>query len=45
VVVKADVRLMNTGAQNPDLVLNPNPNAVPYNQNTTFLNIGIGYSF
>ena len=45
VVIKVDVRLLNTGAQNPDLVLNPNPSAAPYKQNNTFLNIGIGYSF
>lgn len=45
VVIKADVRLLNTGAQNPDLTVNPNPAAVPYKQNNTFLNIGIGYSF
>ncbi|MGN6569350.1 MAG: hypothetical protein ACTHJ0_15425 [Flavipsychrobacter sp.] len=45
VVIKADVRLMHTGPQNPDLVLNPNPAALPYNQNNTFLNIGVGYSF
>ena len=45
VVVKADVRLLNTGNQNPDLVINPAPNAIPYNPNNTFLNLGIGYSF
>lgn len=45
VVVKADVRLMHTGAQNPDLIINPPPNALPYKQNNSFLNIGIGYSF
>ncbi len=45
VVIKADVRLLHTGPQNPELLVNPNPNAVPYNQNNTFLNIGIGYSF
>ncbi len=45
VVIKADVRLMHTGPQNPDLLLNPNPNALPYNPNNSFLNIGIGYSF
>ncbi len=45
VVIKADVRLLNTGPQNPALLLNPNPNALPYNPNNTFLNIGIGYSF
>ena len=45
VVIKADVRLMNTGAQNPALLVNPNPNALPYNRNNTFINVGIGYSF
>ena len=45
VVVKADVRLLNTGNQNPDLVINPAPNAIPFNPNNTFLNLGIGYSF
>jgi hypothetical protein len=45
VVIKADVRLMTTGDQNPALVINPNPNARPYQKNNTFLNIGIGYSF
>ena len=45
VVIKADVRLMHTGVQNPDLIINPAPNALPYNQNNTLLNIGIGYSF
>jgi hypothetical protein len=45
VVIKADVRLLHTGAQNPELVVNPAPNALPYQQNNQFLNIGIGYSF
>ena len=45
VVIKADVRLMHTGPQNPELVVNPAPNALPYKQNNQFLNIGIGYSF
>jgi hypothetical protein len=45
VVIKANVRLMHTGAQNPELVINPPPNALPYQQNNQFLNIGIGYSF
>jgi hypothetical protein len=44
VVVKADVRIMHTGPQNPELV-NPEPNALPYKQNNQFFNIGIGYSF
>lgn len=45
VVVKADVRILHTGKQNPDLIINPPPNAIPYKQNNQFLNIGIGYSF
>lgn len=43
VVIKADVRLMSTGAENP-LLASPNP-ASPYKQNNSFLNIGVGYSF
>jgi hypothetical protein len=45
VVIKADVRIQHTGPQNPALVINPAPNALPYQQNNQFLNIGIGYSF
>lgn len=45
VVVKADVRLLHTGPQNPALVINPPPNALPYAQNNQFLNLGIAYSF
>lgn len=45
VVIKADVRLLHTGPVNPDLVINPSPSALPYRQNNTFINLGIGYSF
>lgn len=45
VVIKADVRLQHTGPQNPALIINPPPNAIPYKQQDCFLNIGIGYSF
>jgi Phosphate-selective porin O and P len=45
VCIKADVRLVNTGNENPALLLNPNPAAVPYKQSNTLLNIGVGYSF
>ena len=45
VVIKADVRFLHTGEQNPDLIINPNPVAPPYDQNNAFLNIGIGFSF
>ena len=45
VVIKADVRLLHTGPVNPDLIVNPNPLALPYRQNNTFINLGIGWSF
>ncbi|MEP6845192.1 MAG: hypothetical protein ABI861_04285 [Panacibacter sp.] len=45
VTIKADVRLLHTGAQNPDLVIDPAPNALPYQRSNQFFNIGIGYSF
>ncbi len=45
IVIKADVRVLHTGPQNPELVINPPPNAIPYKQDNQFLNIGIGYSF
>ncbi|MEP6583293.1 MAG: hypothetical protein ABJA90_03460 [Ginsengibacter sp.] len=45
IAVKADVRIVHTGRQNPGLVINPPPNALPYRQDNQFLNIGIGYSF
>jgi len=45
IVIKTDMRLLNTGPQNPDLIVNPNPAAVPYKQQNSFFNLGIGYSF
>ncbi|MBN9381459.1 MAG: hypothetical protein J0H74_11875 [Chitinophagaceae bacterium] len=45
VVIKADIRILHTGEQNPALVINPPPNALAYKQNNQLLNIGIGYSF
>lgn len=45
VVIKADVRLTNTGPYNKALLLNPPPVMRPYPQNNSFINIGIGYSF
>ncbi|MEO8148924.1 MAG: hypothetical protein ABI723_14860 [Bacteroidia bacterium] len=45
VAIKADVRFLHTGEQNPDLIINPNPFALPYQQDNTFLNLGIGFSF
>jgi hypothetical protein len=45
VVIKADVHFVHTGSQNPSLVLNPSPSMIPYNQNNTLIDLGIGYSF
>ena len=45
VVIKADIRFLQTGKQNTDLVINPSPTAPPYERSNTFLNIGLGYSF
>ncbi|SCC61659.1 hypothetical protein GA0116948_11920 [Chitinophaga costaii] len=45
VAIKADVRLLHTGEENPQLVINPSPARIPYRQNDSFLNVGIGYSF
>ena len=45
VVIKADVRFLHTGEENPSLVINPSPVRITYKQNNQFLNIGIGYSF
>jgi hypothetical protein len=45
IAVKMDIRLRHTGDQNPNLVTNPDPSAVPYKVNDAFLNIGIGFSF
>lgn len=42
VAIKADVRFLHAGDQNPDLV---KPVDLPYKQNNTFLNLGIGFSF
>ena len=41
IAIKADVRLLHTGPQNPELVTDPQL----YKQDNQFLNIGIGYSF
>lgn len=45
VVIKADVRFVSTGEQNPALIINPSPAAQPYERNTTLFNLGIGFSF
>jgi hypothetical protein len=45
VVIKTDIRLVRTGAENPTLVINPSPVRLPYQQNNSIVNLGIGYSF
>jgi hypothetical protein len=45
VAIKADVRFLNTGEQNPLLNPIPSPTAPPYKETNTFLNLGIGFSF
>lgn len=45
VAIKADVRLIHTGVQNPELIVNPNPVALPYQQNNNLVNLGMAFSF
>ncbi len=45
VAIKADVRFIHTGKQNPELILNPNPVALPYQVNNNLVDLGIAYSF
>ena len=45
VVIKADVRLVHTGNENPELIVNPGDGSLPYKRANTYLNLGIGYSF
>ncbi|MDO3645189.1 hypothetical protein [Mucilaginibacter sp. L3T2-6] len=45
VALKADIRLIHTGAQNPELIINPNPVALPYQQNNNLVNVGMAFSF
>ncbi|HEY8928129.1 MAG TPA: hypothetical protein VIM55_03000 [Mucilaginibacter sp.] len=45
VAIKADVRIIHTGAQNPELIVNPNPVALPYQVNNNLINVGVAFSF
>ena len=45
VVIKADYVLRNTGERNPELIVTPFPQTLPYYTSNGFINIGIGYSF
>ncbi len=45
IVFKLDARFLSTGEQNPDLIINPNPTAPPYESTNMFVNLGFGFSF
>ena len=45
VAIKADVRIIHTGTQNPELIINPNPVALPYQQNNNLVDLGLAFSF
>ena len=45
IAIKGDVRLVHTGAQNADLIINPSPVAQPYQQNYNLVNLGVALSF
>lgn len=45
VAIKGDIRIAHTGSQNPDLMVNPNPVAQPYQQNYNLVNLGVALSF
>jgi len=45
VAIKADVRFIHTGNQNPELVTNPNPVALPYQVNNNLVDLGVAFSF
>jgi hypothetical protein len=45
VAIKADMRIIHTGAQNPNLIINPNPVALSYQANNSLVNLGFAFSF
>jgi hypothetical protein len=45
VAIKADARFIHTGNQNPDLIINPNPVAQPYQVNNNLVDLGLAFSF
>ncbi len=45
VALKADVRFLTTGEENPLLPVTPDPSAAPYQPDNTFLTLGIAFSF
>ena len=45
VVVKADLTYSESGIPNPQLQINPFPQAIPFETKQSVLRLGIGYSF
>ncbi|HJP61836.1 MAG TPA: hypothetical protein VJ844_00255, partial [Mucilaginibacter sp.] len=45
IAIKADVRFVHTGSQNPALIINPNPAAQAYQPNYNLVDLGIALSF
>jgi hypothetical protein len=45
IVIKADYVFRKTGKFNPELNLNPSPQAPAFNTTNGFFNLGFGYSF
>lgn len=45
VAIKADYVYRKTGDPNPQLIINPSPQALPFSATNGFFNLGFGYSF
>lgn len=45
VAIKADVRFIHTGDQNPNLIINPSPVALAYQPTYNLVNVGVAFSF
>jgi hypothetical protein len=45
IAIKADLRILHTGSQNPALAVNPPTSTLQYKRDNQILHIGIGYSF
>jgi len=45
VAIKADIRFIHTGKQNPDLIINPSPGTPAYQSNNNLVDLGMAFSF
>lgn len=45
VAIKVDVRLIHTGKQNSNLIIDPNPIGLPYQVDNRLINLGMAFSF